>query len=142
MELDKIIKILANESRIFHSFSEEEVLRLLKCCTRKSFKGGDVIFQEDTKGAELYLIITGSVIVKKEGKTLDVIRVGECFGEMGALSGETRSATAEANGDLVLLATGEAMLGELDPGILVKLYKNIILIISERLRERVEEKIR
>ena len=43
MELDKIIKILANESRIFHSFSEEEVLRLLKCCTRKSFKSGEEV---------------------------------------------------------------------------------------------------
>ncbi len=32
------------------------------------------------------------------------LRSGECFGEMGALSGENRSATMEANGDVVLLA--------------------------------------
>ncbi|RPI89452.1 MAG: cyclic nucleotide-binding domain-containing protein, partial [Spirochaetales bacterium] len=103
MEIEKIIKVLTANSRFFHAFSEEEMMDFLRRCTSRSHKDGEVIFREDSNGTELFIIVSGSVRVKKDGRIIDVVRSGECFGEMGALSGEKRSATMEANGDVVLL---------------------------------------
>ncbi len=142
MEIDKLIKALTTNSRIFHLFNEEEMLAVLRCCVRKSYKGGEIVFKEGTKGNELYIIVTGSVIVKKESKTIDVIRSGECFGEMGALSDEERSATVEADGDILLLVIDLEKFDSLKCEIQIKFLKNVILVISERLRERIEDMVR
>ncbi len=142
MDLEKALKVLMENSRFFKTFTEQEMGELLKCCTSRAFKAGETIFKEDSGGSEMYIIVSGSVVVKKEGKRIDVIRSGECFGEMGALSGEKRSAGTEASGDVVLLAVSDAKLETLDAGVRAKLFKNILLIISERLRERIEENVR
>jgi eukaryotic-like serine/threonine-protein kinase len=139
MEIDKLIKTLTQNSRILNHLDESEIMGVLRCCASKSFKDKDQIFKEDSKGAELYILISGSVVVKKGGKTLDVIRSGECFGEMGALSNEKRSASTEADGDVVLLVVDVDKVETLKPEIQVKILKNIVMIISERLRERIEE---
>ncbi|TAL32371.1 MAG: cyclic nucleotide-binding domain-containing protein [Spirochaetes bacterium] len=142
MDLENALKVLMESSRFFKTFNDAETRELLRCCTSRAFKGGETIFKEDSGGTEMYIIVNGSVVVKKEGKTIDIIRSGECFGEMGALSGEKRSASAEASGDVILLAVSESKLGTLDPAIQAKLFKNILLILSERLRERIEENVR
>ncbi len=142
MEIEKALKALTESSRLFFGFAEDEMLELLKFCASASFKKSQIIFRENSSGGDMYIIITGSVVIKKEGKTIDVIRVGECFGEMGALSGEKRSAAAEAAGDLVLLVINDAKLENLRAEIRSKLFRNILLIIAERLRRRIEDTVR
>ncbi len=140
MDVDKVISVLTHHSRFFNDFDKAEMMEFLKRCTSKNLKEGEVIFKERTRGTELYIIISGSVRVQKAGTVIDRIGSGECFGEMGALSGEERSATAEADGDVILLMTDEKKLGTLNPDTLMKLYKNVLLLVSERLRKRIEEK--
>jgi eukaryotic-like serine/threonine-protein kinase len=142
METEKIIKTLAETSRILSKLDNDEILEVLRCCLSKTYKDKEIIFKEDTVGDELYIIVSGSVVVKKEGKTIDIIRSGECFGEMAALSDEKRSATTEADGDILLLVISSEKLDSLSPEIRVKLLKNLLLITSERLRERIEDIVR
>jgi len=139
MEVEKALKALLHISKFFNNLKEEELLELLRCSTSRVFKDGDIIFREKTRGNELYIIINGSVKVKKGLKTIDVIRAGECFGEMGALTDEERSATMESASDVVVLAMDESKIASLKPEIQVKLYKNILLVVSERLRARLED---
>ena len=112
----------------------------LKRCTSRSHRDGEVVFREDSSGTELFIIVSGSVRVKKDGRIIDVVRSGECFGEMGALSGEKRSATMEANGDVVLLAIDEQKIATLSVEAQAKLFKNTLMVVSERLRKRLEER--
>lgn len=139
METEKIIKSLAQNSRILVKLNDNEILEVLRCCLSKKYNNKEIIFKEDSLGNELYIIVSGSVVVKKEGKTIDVIRAGECFGEMAALSNEKRSATMEADGEILLLAITSDKLDSLGPEIQIKLLKNMLLITSERLRERIED---
>lgn len=141
METEKIIKSLGKTSRIFQGFLDEEIVEVLRRCARKSVKDKEAIFKEGTKGDSLYVIVSGSVVVKKEGMIIDVIRAGECFGEMGAFTDEVRSASTEADGDIILLAMEADKILAMRSEVLVKLLRNIILVLSERLRERIEEKV-
>lgn len=140
MEFEKIIKTLQQNSRFFNTFSDAEMMQILKHCTSKSYKEGQVVFQERSLGEQMYIVLTGAVRIKKQGKIIDLVRKGECFGEMGAVSGDERSATAEASSDVLLLEINEKKVESLPDELQVKLYKNIMLILSDRLRKRIEEK--
>jgi CRP/FNR family cyclic AMP-dependent transcriptional regulator len=62
---------------------------------------GDIIFCEYEPGTEFYFIHSGSVklvkLINNREKTIDVLHVGEVFGEMAILEAEPRSATAIAD---------------------------------------------
>lgn len=139
MEADKIIKLLSRNSRILNNLDEHEMLEILKFCVTKTCKDQDVIFKEGSGGKELYIIVSGSVIVKKKGKVIDIVRSGECFGEMAAWGDELRSATTVSEGDVLLLEMSSFKLDSLSCDLQIKLLKNILTVISSRLTKRIEE---
>jgi CRP-like cAMP-binding protein len=75
---------------------------------RRTFKAGDVIFQEghDARG-EAYVVHSGTVEIRRsfEGlpKTLSTLREGELFGEVALFREARRSADAVATTDVELL---------------------------------------
>jgi EAL domain-containing protein (putative c-di-GMP-specific phosphodiesterase class I) len=86
---------------------------------RKRFGQGDVIFRERDQASEAFVIESGRVEISTdvdfEPRVLAVLGPGEMFGEMAALDGTPRSATATALEDTELT-----------------------LIVHEQLRSRVE----
>lgn len=66
----------------------------------KQFNTGEIIFCEFEPGNSFYLIQTGRVkiskVVKNKEKTMDILGVGDIFGEMAILEEQPRSATATA----------------------------------------------
>jgi CRP-like cAMP-binding protein len=73
----------------------------------KDYKDGDIIFEENSIGKEMYIILTGNakVIKKKDGAetTLATLEEGDFFGEMSLFDNSPRSATVKALGDIKLL---------------------------------------
>jgi CRP-like cAMP-binding protein len=57
---------------------------------------GEVFFTENQKSDRMYLLEEGEVSVTRGGKAIDVVKAGEIFGEMAAISQLPRSATAVA----------------------------------------------
>ena len=139
MEAETIIKTLSKNSRILNNLDEHEMLEVLKFCITKSCMDKEVVFKEGSKGNELFIIVSGSVVVKRASKVIEVIRAGECFGEMAAWSDELRSATAVADGAILLLEVGSDKFDSLPKELQIKLLKNILTVISARLTKRIEE---
>ncbi len=73
----------------------------------KDYKDGDTIFEENSIGKEMYIILTGNakVIKKKDGveTTLATLEEGDFFGEMSLFDNNPRSATVKALGDVKVL---------------------------------------
>ncbi|HSE00785.1 MAG TPA: cyclic nucleotide-binding domain-containing protein [Burkholderiales bacterium] len=57
---------------------------------------GTVFFTENQNSDRMYLLEEGQVSVTRGGKAIDVVKAGEIFGEMAAISQLPRSATATA----------------------------------------------
>lgn len=57
---------------------------------------GAVFFTENQNSDRMYLVSAGEVAVTRGGKAIDVVKTGEIFGEMAAISQLPRSATATA----------------------------------------------
>lgn len=73
-----------------------------------TFADGDLIFMEGDDSREMYVVVSGEVVVSKMSKkgeiTLAVLKKGDFVGEMSLLESLPRSATARARGPTRLLA--------------------------------------
>lgn len=70
----------------------------------RSYSPGSILCQENADGDELYLLLKGSVEVKRKGQLLGQLCEGDLVGEMAVLEGRPRSATVTAISETVALA--------------------------------------
>ncbi|MDZ4254216.1 MAG: cyclic nucleotide-binding domain-containing protein [Sulfuritalea sp.] len=82
--------------------------------TLEQFQAGQQIFAENektsgffSKGARIYLLLDGDVMLTRAGKPLDLVPPGEIFGEMAAIAETPRSATATARKNCRVLSLDE-----------------------------------
>ena len=106
----------------------------------RSHEPGEVIFEEDSTGREMFYILSGSVRILKKGHLLREMVAGDYFGEMAMLIQAPRTAAAVAAApDTRLVAISESNLETIlreNPKIVVSFLKEM----SGRLRS-VNEKV-
>jgi len=88
--------------------SESQLHKILRDPTLSSFieeiQGGKVLFYEGDESQDIYILLEGSLEVKKSGKIISKINTpGEIFGEMASLLDNRRSATIKAHTDCKIL---------------------------------------
>lgn len=62
----------------------------------RSFEPGEIIFEEDSAGRDMFYILAGSVRILRKGQPLRDMTAGDYFGEMAMLIQARRTATAVA----------------------------------------------
>jgi uncharacterized protein (DUF2225 family)/CRP-like cAMP-binding protein len=99
---------------------------------------GTMIFRENDQGAEMYIVLQGSVEISMESNgnkiNLAVIGAGGFLGEMTLLEGHNRTATAVATSDSVLMVITKHNFDEVissHPDIAMRIMK----ALSGRIRE-------
>jgi serine/threonine-protein kinase len=130
-------------SMYFADFTKEERAAVLQLSHQDRYEPGEVIVKEGTGGSTMYVVVEGLVSVRKsagpELVEINKIRPGECFGEMAVISQMPRSATIVALEPTLVIAISGAVLRLSNPGLCLKLYRNIAALLSERLRELGQE---
>lgn len=137
MDTANILESLTRQTLLLNSLEQPEVVAVLRCCTSSRYGNSDIIYREGSHGQSLYIVLKGSVLLKRKGETAEIMRPGDCFGEMGAVSDATRTFTAEAYGDVVTLEIMGNALDVLEPSTHVKVLKNILVIITSRFNTRI-----
>ena len=111
--------------------------------TRQVYAKGATVFREGDPGQQLYVIAKGeaSVRIRPAGATRDIRLVtfapGTVFGEVALLDTEVRSATVQADEELVCYVLEQDAFQQLavsHPEIAVKLLRNLGRELSNRLR--------
>jgi eukaryotic-like serine/threonine-protein kinase len=69
----------------FHQFTDVELWEVLRLAEWRRLPRDAVLIQEKGIGSSFFLLVTGEVKVTKDGRLLNVLRGGECFGEMAYL---------------------------------------------------------
>jgi len=89
---------------LFNDVSEQALAALERACTAKTVPKGSHVFLQSEPAGAVYLVQSGVISIllgSADGRELVIneMRVGDCFGELGLLTGQPRSASAAARVD-------------------------------------------
>jgi CRP/FNR family transcriptional regulator, cyclic AMP receptor protein len=97
------------------------------------FEAGQVLFEEGEPGKEMYVVRTGTVVLRRGSRTLEEVGPGGVIGEMALIDSSPRSARAVAGQDCSVTMVNEYTLLELVkkvPGLSLEIMR----IMAGRLR--------
>jgi CRP/FNR family transcriptional regulator, cyclic AMP receptor protein len=119
---------------LFANCSKRELARLLSRVRTETVDAGHTLFVEGAPSANMYVILTGSAIVRKNGRRVARVGPGDVVGELSVILGGPRTATVEADTPIEWLVLDRASLREaIDevPG----LGWNVLQSVASRLDE-------
>lgn len=89
----------------FHAFSDVELWEVLRLAKWHRLARDAVLIQEGDIGSSFFILAGGEVQVRKQDRLLNILKAGECFGEMAYLGKRKfqRSASVVAATDIVVI---------------------------------------
>jgi CRP-like cAMP-binding protein len=135
-----------DENNFFYLLDENERNLVKKRMREEHFPMGAYVFRENDSDERLYIVEKGAVsIIKTLGsdlhKTILIAPKGAIFGEFSFIDGGTRSATALASDDTILLGLDRKDFDALNkehPEIGTKVYNNLLRTVTQRIRKTTE----
>ena len=105
---------------LFAALNEEQRRTIAVATTLRTFGDGERIVREGDPGHSMYVVCSGDVdvIIRAQATPIASIPAGGYFGEMSLLTGEPRTASVVARGDVVVLEIDAEVfrrLGEASP---------------------------
>lgn len=127
---------------LFKTMTDQERTKIANILSNETFAPGDEIFTQGEKAFAMYFVKFGSVKINQRTENGEMIQIatlgtGSHFGELAFLDGQARSASSIATERAEILVLSFESLNKLlatEPGIAVKLYKELALFLAGRLR--------
>ncbi|MDH5216986.1 MAG: cyclic nucleotide-binding domain-containing protein [Gammaproteobacteria bacterium] len=91
--------IVLKNSQFFSSVKTEDLAIVAKVLEEEGFSAGDIIFKRGDFGEQMFIVESGKIGIsisdsEHSGDYVCVMQKGDCFGEMGLLDEQARSASA------------------------------------------------
>ncbi len=98
--------------------------RFLARSYMRPMRRGDILFTQGEAGDDMFVVARGQLAMVRDGETVAVMEKGRCFGEVGALLGLPRLATARVESEEAeVVAVSPAHLS--NPDLLIKLLQDM-----------------
>jgi hypothetical protein len=119
----------------FKDFRDAELWEVLRGAMWENHAREESLLLEGDVGHAFFIIVTGQVKVMKDGQLLNVLRDGDCFGEMAYLSGDKarRSATISAVSEVQLIKIQDVQLEHLSEACQLRFNRVFLRTLIERL---------
>jgi CRP/FNR family cyclic AMP-dependent transcriptional regulator len=95
---------------LFANCSKRELARLLSLGRTETVDAGHTLFVEGAPSSNLYVVLTGSAVVKKNGRRIARVGPGDVVGEISVILGGPRTATVQAETPIEWLVLDQASL--------------------------------
>ena len=119
---------------LFSGLSAKELMSLSRLMDEMDLKPGTVIIREGNTGGEFFIVLEGTIEVKRKGRRLARLGPGDYLGEIALIDHGPRTATAmvETDARLLVLASREfhSMLAS-DP----RIENKILRTLAARVRD-------
>src|SRR5213596_1110097 len=107
-------RAILREEPLFECLSDAQIDSLVKEARLNYFGRGERVIQEGAEGDSMFVLLRGAarVWVSKNGSSIPfaTLSAGDCFGEMSLLTGESRTATVQAESDCYVLEIGKPVM--------------------------------
>ena len=120
----------------FREFKDAELWEVLRGAVWETHSREENLLLEGEIGQAFFIIVGGQVKVVKDGKLLNVLKEGDCFGEMAYLSGgerARRSASIISVSEVQLLKIQATQLESLSEGCQLRFNREFLRTLIERL---------
>jgi len=124
-----------NKLGFFRGFNDAEIWSLVRASNWDNYPPGKVIINEGESDNSFYIILAGQVTIHKNTQTIETLKEGDCFGEMGFLSRTERTATVTSKTDVSLIRVNKATLDRADETTQLRFLKVFVEIVIERLKQ-------
>ena len=95
---------------------------------------GVKIVKENERGTSFFFLARGEAKVTRQGRLLNMVSAGECFGEMAYIrAGEQRQATVESVTELLVAEFEPAALSRMSLGAQLQLTRALVRNVADRL---------
>ena len=122
---------------IFRDCRAAHIREVLKICSSRTFKEGELLCKHGEKSEEMFIVLSGRVqIDAADGSPLLSETAVTIIGEAGMLTGERRLATVTAQTDVKTLAIGRSTLMPKfseDPVLASLIYRNVLFMERSKL---------
>lgn len=92
---------------LFSSCTNKELEKIAKAGDEVTMPAGSLIVDQGQTGREAFVILAGSVTVKRNGKKIGTLEAGAVVGELSLLDHGPRTATVIAETDTTLLVISQ-----------------------------------
>lgn len=123
----------SRELDFFRQFTDTELWELINASTWHHLDEGGTIIMEGEVDKAFYVVIEGSVEISKGGRFIDVLTTGDCFGEMGFVSGRRRTATVRARGRVTIMKVQAPLIERASLTCQLRFHKLFLHTLIERL---------
>ncbi len=134
----RLVQII-QKIEIFKGLNMDEVRQILQVCKMRNFAPNELVYKAEAPSDEMLILLKGQLMITSaSGEPLGSVISGNPIGEMGVFTGHPRSATVtaatDAGGIAIRKMDVEIMLSR-NPGMYVKVLKNMVTILSGRLAQ-------
>ena len=102
----------------FTTFQDVDLWQVLRISSWVRHAAGSPVIKEGEVGTGFYVLATGEVKITKQDKLLNILRAGECFGEMAYLGNRAfeRTASVTAVNDITVIEISAQALAQATEG--------------------------
>lgn len=79
----------------FKNFSDVEIWEVLRISEWRKIAKDEIVFSDGDEGDSLFVIAHGTVKVLKQGRLLNLLHMGDCFGEMANFAEKQSTRTTD-----------------------------------------------
>jgi serine/threonine protein kinase len=122
-------------SALLDAMSDAEVWEIARIGRWRRVPSQTALVREGEPGDSIYLLARGEAKVTSRGRLLNVLRAGDCFGEMGYAQEQTssRMATVETTADALVAELPREYLDALSLSCQLKFNRALLRTLAERL---------
>ncbi len=137
------------QTDIFYEMTTAQLELIASICSERTYQAGDIIFEENSVGDELYIILRGEVEIQVNpalvgkaqdhgAQTIATLRRGQSFGEVALVDEGVRSARARCSQDdshLIVIPRDKLMLlCDTYPQLGYRLMRNLAADLAMKMR--------
>lgn len=127
---------LVRNLRFFMEFSDTELWDVLHSCHWESHEAGKNVGEEGTLDMSLFVIVSGTASVSRGGRTLAVLKRGDCFGEFGYVGENKRSVAMTATTDVIAIRINAAAITQTSVECQLRIHKAFVQVLVQRLSRK------
>jgi len=123
---------------LFRYLSYKELVRVMNVTDTAEFQEGESLFREGEPGESMFVVLDGSLSLRKGDMTITTLGKGQHVGEMALVDRSPRSLSAVAASELRAVVMRRKDFYEIikkEPGLSVKLLWSFVQVLAERLRK-------